>query len=223
MDREIINSYIDKYTQKIDMAIAALINIVSIALCAIEVYLLMDIKNYVLSIALITVLIAQFIYFYTIRRKKVMTVYGAIGINFTWFLQMILMMIVGLLHLGTKSETFNPIWITIVLAIGAISVLLGLFTSLRSIKNTVGRFSPLGAVSLGIPIIALFCSRLLRKFINNNMSEDFNNIFEVVFFEILLCCILFFVGKIHVTIIYLIKKYKIQDREIEHLSTDKSS
>ena len=86
MDREIINSYIDKYTQKIDMAIAALINIVSIALCAIEVYLLMDIKNYVLSIALITILIAQFIYFYTIRRKKVMTVYGAIGINLTWFL-----------------------------------------------------------------------------------------------------------------------------------------
>lgn len=214
MNYETINSYIDKYTQKMEMHLLALFNIASVVFFAMSLWLLLTVNNYILPIVLFVVLIAQFIYYFAISRKKVMTIYSALGVNFSMFLQFILLIIVGLFFSEKTYGDYDPIWFAGVLIIGVLCIFWGFFCSVKRLKSSIGRIPGMEAVSLSIPILVTFFSRILRKYINNNVSEDFKEFYHSLLFSVLLCIMLFYVGKIHVTILYLIKKYKIPNRKI---------
>lgn len=223
MNYEIINSYIDKHTQKMEKPVLLLFALMSVGLYAICLYLLREINNYVLPIVLSAILIAQFIYYLVISRQKVMTIYIAIGVNFTLYLQFILLGFVGLFFSEKKTGNYDPTWFAGFLIVGVLSILCGFLCSVKRLKSNTGRIAAEGTAILVIPLIATFGSRILRRFVNNNAPEAFKDIYDSLLLATLLCILLFLVGSVHVTILYLIKKYKIPNREIEHLTTDKSS
>lgn len=214
LEMEIIDTLIDKFTQKMSEKSTRNIRMLLIILFFLSACFLLTVKSYIFTGVLFGFLVIEFVYLTVILKKNFLTIYSGIGASFVLFIQLALSFNAWLYSVQKFYGFFDPILLLIILSVEILCLIFGFFYTRRCVKKGVVR-KPITTATTSLAfVLPTILGYFLSRYISNEAPVQIQNIFFTLVFALGCSMMMFIIGMVHVAIIYYIKKYNIVDREL---------
>ena len=209
-----INTIIDKFTQRITVKLTRTVRKVAIILFVLSACLLLTLKSYIFTGILFVLLVGECAYITVILKKKILTIYSAVGVSLILCGHVSLFFNVSLYSSQKMNECFDPILLAVILLVEVLCLITGFFYTRRCVRKGTVR-KPQAAVSTSLAfVLPGVLSYFLSTYIINEASVQIQNVFFTLVFAMGCSMVMFAIGMVHIAVIYYIKKYNIADREL---------
>lgn len=213
MSTKTINIFIDKYTQRITPSIIIATNLLSLVLFFLSTCLLVTIKNYIIIAVLLGLLIAQLVAFSLLNRKKDITIYRALFVSFVMLTQLLVSVNICLYCIQNILGIFNHILLFVILIIEVACLGMGILYTTYSIKREATQKTRHPVATIGIAAISSISTYIFTRFVINKTPDNIQGALYTLSLSAIACLMMFYLGKIHFSMMYFIKKYRIPDRK----------
>lgn len=217
MNQNIIVSFIDKYTNALTIKHFRNVKSLIIFLTIVKISFTLTIKSWFFVCILLAIFIAEYVYMHAIIKRikcNKFKLYDAICVNTIFTADIVFTINISLYSIQKILGTFDIVLLIIIFAIEIICVVAGFLYMNWCIRRNRSH-KPKAAAGFSI---FLATPGVLGYFITKHIIDvaplHIQSIFFSGIFALVGSMMMFCIGMIYVTMIYLIKKYNISNKSI---------
>lgn len=210
-----VDDLIHRYTYRLTLKYIRNVRKLVLILIAASLCFLLTIKAFVISAVLLVGSILSFVYFTSVIKSGVLTVYNSVVINIIFFLYLVVFFDAGVLCVfRINSDAFSIITLTAIFLIELICLFAGFFYTLRRVEKGVIKKGSNAIVTTSFYAGSGIAGYCLAKGIAAGASADFKYLFFTISLAFGASMMMFVIGMVNLSIFYFINKYNISDRPI---------